>query len=216
MTTPRGEVPPGPPEEAGDSCGPSAADGALVRALRARATHQKAAAEILRRFGPMVSGVLRRALGADDVADLTQDVFLRFFSHAHAIDEPDALRAFLLQIAVNVVRREIRRRKLRRLVSLGRHPDPPEIAVEPEQGARELALRLQGVLATLPTRERMVFLLRYVERLPMAEVAVAVGLPGGTAKRVARRAQELVLQAFQGDAALASHLPFRRSKDEAE
>jgi DNA-directed RNA polymerase specialized sigma24 family protein len=53
-----------------------------------------------------------------EVEDLTQEVFLRVFGRLPSLRDPSALRAFVLAVAMNVLKWELRRRWIGRRLSL--------------------------------------------------------------------------------------------------
>jgi RNA polymerase sigma-70 factor (ECF subfamily) len=102
-------------------------DASLVAALVARQPAAGAAA--WDRFSPLVRGVLWQSLGVGaEVDDLAQDVFLHFFRRIADLREPNAVSGFVVGITVRVARGELRRRRLRRWLSLSGDGTLPEVA----------------------------------------------------------------------------------------
>ena len=130
-----------------------------------------------------------------DAEEVAQDTFLRAY-RALITYPPDRVRdlkqrAWLHQIAVNVVRN--RHRGLRpRLVELnGSEPDHglgPEEDVIRRAEIDELAARV----ACLPPKYREAVVLRHVQDLSYAEVADALGQPVGTVKANVHRGLKLL------------------------
>lgn len=123
---------------------------------------------------PKVIGVVYVACGdADLAADAADEAFTRALAgwgRVGAMGSPDA---WVCQVAINVMRRRLRRRQIEsRLLSRRNHdsllPDPP---VYPEVW---LAVR------QLPERRRLAVLLRYVADLTETEIATAMGVTRGT------------------------------------
>jgi len=164
---------------------PSEEDG-ITRLGRALIRHEPwAARAVMDRFQPSVQRLLGRMLGAGtDVEDVSQEVFLRLFARIDALEEPAALRAYLHSIAVRVGCWELRRRAVRRAVSLsesGNLPEPPQAVVD-DRVQTEL-LRLGELLSELGSVERRAFVLRRIERRTFNEIADALGVSVSTAKR---------------------------------
>jgi len=85
----------------------SLTDAELIRALRA--DDPGAAAALWARYSPPVGRVLAKALGPGlEIEDLTQEVFLRVFRRLPSLRDPSALRAFVLAVAMNVLKWELR------------------------------------------------------------------------------------------------------------
>ena len=72
----------------------------------------------------------------------------------------------------------------------GEHPteELPEVQARDELAAVDERLRIDGMLARLPARQRAVVVLRYLEDLPEQEVAELLGCSVGTVKSQASRA----------------------------
>jgi RNA polymerase sigma-70 factor (ECF subfamily) len=128
-------------------------------------------------------GVLREGGAAQDVV---QDVFVELWSHPGRYDPAAGkLRTYLIVLArrraVDMVRSELRRiaRQERhyRLVPGPWQPSPcDEVTAAEAFGVVRAAVRL------LPDAQRQVVELAYFEGLSHRQVAVAAGIPEGTAK----------------------------------
>jgi RNA polymerase sigma-70 factor (ECF subfamily) len=159
---------------------------------------------------------MTRALGPrPEVEDLTQEVFMRIFSRIGVLREPGALREFVFGVGVNVLRRELRRRWVRRKVFLSESGSVPDVegpCADPE--AREALDRCYAILDKLGARERAAFVLRYMEERTFEEVAAGLGVSLRTAKRVVSRASERVGKHVGSDEGLRNF--FDRRDDGAD
>jgi len=190
-------------------------DGALARLAAEK--DPRAAAALWDRYATLVRGILRRTLGPSaDVEDLVQDAFIGLFRTLPGLRDPDALRSFVVGTALRVARSELRRRRVRRWLSLtssGAMPDAAqEGASDPE--ARRAVKRLYEVLDKIDDRGRMAFVLRYIEGYELTEVAEALGCSLATTKRALGKAQERVNAMVKRDPLLAQYA--REGSDEAE
>ena len=153
---------------------------------RAAADGDPAAAGMLwDRFATLVRGVLRRSIGPHhDVDDQVQEVFIRLFRQVGTLREATALRSFVIGITIRVAQTELRRRRMRRWLTLsdsGELPDVGEWVVD--EDAREALSRLYTILDRVDDESRLVFVLRHIELLELTEVAAAVGISLATTKR---------------------------------
>jgi RNA polymerase sigma-70 factor (ECF subfamily) len=137
-----------------------------------------------------------------DAEEVAQDTFLRAY-RALCTYPPDRVRelkqkAWLHQIAVNVVRNRVR----------GVHPKLVELnGSEPARGSgpeedvmRKLEIdELAARVAGLPPRYREAVVLRHVQELSYAEVADALGQPVGTVKANVHRGLKLLRGENDGD-----------------
>ena len=158
-------------------------DATLARAIAAG--HPNAPRVAWDRYATLVRGVLRRILGPGaDVDDQVQLVFLQLFRDAGNLRDATALRSFLIGIAVRVARSELRRRRFRRWLRLTDDGVVPETIDEGgDADAREALVRLHALLNQLDDQDRLLFVLRHVEKLELTETAAAVGTSLATAKR---------------------------------
>lgn len=181
-------------------------DEALARA--AAQGHPGAAPLVWQRFAPLVRRILKRTLGpGDDVDDHVQDTFLRFFRAAKNLRDPSMLTSFIVGIAVRVARGELRRRRLRRWLTLSPSGTLPDIAGEaPDPQSRAAVARLYRILDQVDDRSRTLFVLRFIEGLELTEVAAALGCSLATTKRHLARASHRILTAAQRDPALSAYL----------
>jgi RNA polymerase sigma-70 factor (ECF subfamily) len=176
-----------------------------------------AAEAIWDRYSPRVHRFLLRSLGrpADEVEDLTQEIFLRIFSRVSAIRNPAALREFVMAVAIRVLKWELRRRRVRRWVRLSDDGEVPDIVLDGvDQEARQALERCYAILNTLGERDRMAFALRYLEEMTMEEVASRLSISLSTAKRHVNRATALVSAQVGQDADLLGYFEGEGALDE--
>jgi RNA polymerase sigma-70 factor (ECF subfamily) len=189
----------------GPAEGPS--DEALAHALKEG--RPEAFALAWTRFSPLVFGAIARALGRDEEAqDLTQEVFLRLHRRVHTLEDPTALRAFVYSIAVRVIKAELRRRWVRRImkvVDTARLPEPEVAPASPEDQARDAIDRLYRILDRLNARDRTIYVLRHIEGLSLEDTAAAVGVSLATVKRRLAHAGERVAHHLRADPVLREY-----------
>jgi RNA polymerase sigma-70 factor (ECF subfamily) len=180
-------------------------DRELVTALLAG--DPRAAAQTWRKYAPRVFGLLERTLGlAQEAEDITQDIFLRVFSKVHTLRDPDAFGSFVLSVALRVIKWQLRRRRVRKILHLMEEvPDKPIPGLDIE--ARVTLRRFYDVLDTLPADERFVFALRHVEGMTLPEIAELSGVSLSTAKRRLGKATLRVRKKTQCDPTLSDYRP---------
>lgn len=149
-----------------------------------RSGDEQVARQFCLRFAPLVRRYVARVLGPSDVEDLVQDVFLNFFRSLKRLRDPSKLRYFLMGLAVNVAKYELRKRRVRRLVRLSPHGEVPEAAVAAaDVGAASTLRRFYLLLDRLSARDRSIFVLRVVEQMQIEEIAESVGSSVATVRR---------------------------------
>jgi RNA polymerase sigma-70 factor (ECF subfamily) len=160
------------------------------------------------RYSALVRGILRGSFGPDGVVeDLLQEVFLVLFRCATDLRDPNALRAFLVSVAVRLITVEFRRRKVRRWVSLSPSGELPESTVSPcDFAGIEILRALYRILDSMSTRRRMAFILRHVQGLEVSEVASAMRVSESTAKRDIAHACDTVRRRAKSEPSLWQYL----------
>jgi RNA polymerase sigma-70 factor, ECF subfamily len=165
--------------------------------IRARAGDRKAEELLYRAHVTSVHALATRLLGRHDEADdVVQDAFVTALSRLRQLRDPSSFRGWLLRITVREVHRRFRRRKLLRALGISQESEEPGLLEQarpmlPAEARAELAA-LDRALATLPSRERVAWLLRHVEGLELTEVASACDTSLATIKRWLARAEACV------------------------
>ncbi|MFT3927797.1 MAG: sigma-70 family RNA polymerase sigma factor [Myxococcales bacterium] len=177
-----------------------------MRALKAR--QPMAAAQFYDRYAVQVQRVLARVMGADqDLADLLQEVFARALAEIDKLERGDRLGAWLNSVAVFTARGHIRRRKRQRWLRFFAPEELPERVVpEPEHDVQRAVRAMYSVMDQLPTDERIVFALRFMEEMELLEVAEACGVSLATVKRRLARAERRFIELAQDSPALRARL----------
>lgn len=124
---------------------------------------------LYRQYARWLAGRLRAHVDPDQAADVVQETYLRAAPYsAGGIRHP---RAFLLRIAMNVVRDESRRRKR------GGSSEPFTELADPGEAAGQVeALMMKQAVLTMPALYREVFVLSRFAGMSYPEIAAARGL----------------------------------------
>lgn len=116
-----------------------------------------------------VLGAMLLSFGDRDLAEeAAQEAFARAYERWERVSRMDRPTSWVFVVATNVARRGLRRRAKEALLFW--RPEPP--TTTPDQ----TGLELWDVVRTLPERERMAIVLRYVGDLSEKEVARAMGI----------------------------------------
>jgi RNA polymerase sigma-70 factor (ECF subfamily) len=145
-------------------------------------------AEVYASHRDAVQALARRQLGdpvdADDIAAATFSLLLTIQGpHTRGQRGPE-VRAFVLGVCANVIRR-FRRARARRRDVLARYHDEACTSVDDVErtaASRELAARLVRALESLPEEQRTAVMLSAIEGHSAAEIAQHCGIPEATAR----------------------------------
>lgn len=156
---------------------------------RARAGDRDAVESLLRANYDLVRAVCRRLTGNDaDAADAAQEAMISVVRGLPKFDGRSRFETWLYRIAVNSSIDELRRRSRRPAVTRdGLDPveSPSAGGAAPDSVVERLDI--DAALCRLPVDYRTAVVLRDVCGLDYAEIASALGIPGGTVRsRIAR------------------------------
>jgi RNA polymerase sigma-70 factor (ECF subfamily) len=178
-------------------------------AAAASAGDARAHAIIWKRYSSQVRSKLLRRLGPHDLDDRVQEVFVRLFEQLLRLREPSALRGFLMGIAIRMTCAELRQRRRSRLclTAKGEVPEARTLTATVDHTPDcEAVWRLEAILGRLAPRSRRLFVLRFVERRDLIDVAAAMHISVATAKRHLARTSAQVTAMVEREPALADYL----------
>ncbi len=131
--------------------------------------------EIYRYLWRLLSGSADGALSAED---LTQEVFLRAYRAFERLPAESNYRAWLYRVATNCAYTALKRgRRLAQHTSAWDVASLADTAPSPYQQAaiNETLGALRGAIARLPPKQQAALILRYLQELPYADIAQALG-----------------------------------------
>jgi RNA polymerase sigma-70 factor (ECF subfamily) len=159
--------------------------------------------EVVRLYRPRIFRFLMASLGDRDVAEsLAQDCFLKAFNARHQFRGESSLSTWLTRIALNLVRDHMRSRRIRfwqktrdnalDLVDISDWIPDTAVSAETAYLQRERVKEIWKAVDQLSRQQRMVFILRFVEELELAEIAETTGMNTSTVKSHLYRALRVV------------------------
>jgi RNA polymerase sigma-70 factor (ECF subfamily) len=159
--------------------------------------------QLVLRYQERIYWVARRFVNDHEAADdITQDVFVKAYESLRNFRAESSLYTWLYRIAVNIALNALRRQKVKgffRIDELFEAEDTgtqaPDEAVEREE---DRAL-IEQAIARLPTKQHLVFVLRFYEEMPYEEIAKILRTSVGGLKanyfHAVRKIQEYVRRA---------------------
>lgn len=165
----------------------------LVEAVRQG--RREGQTEMVSRYAERVFAMIARQVSdMMDAQELTQDAFLRAFSHIDSYDSHKAsLSTWLCRIAYHLTLDHLRRRRPV-IVAMEDNTDisDEELEAELSTGREERIEQLMEVIDELPDDERMLLTLYYFEDRPLAEITYITGIePAALANRLYRTRKKL-------------------------
>lgn len=140
------------------------------------------------RWDRKIQGAVYRIVGPrEDVRDISQEAFLKAYRALGTFKREARFSSWLYQIALNVCRDRMRRRKGRTLVSLdeieGRRErlDGGPSALDLVE-SRDVSRRVAAAVAALSEEQREVVVLKEYQGLTFAEIADVLQVPLSTVK----------------------------------
>jgi RNA polymerase sigma-70 factor (ECF subfamily) len=151
-----------------------------------------------RRLFGLVLMMVREPAGAEEI---TQDAFLRAYTHIDAYEERRPFYPWLATIAIRLAQNWLRSHGR----TTRREGTALEQVKEPRTGAVALASliadersrSLWAAVAALPSGERTAVVLFYRDHLPVRDIARALGVTTGTIKTLLFRARRHLRQRLQ-------------------
>ena len=131
------------------------------------------------------------AVGDKDLAfDAADEAYARALLAWDRVREMDAPRAWVFKVALNVVRRRVRRRAMEQAVlrRVATNPVLPAAAGE-----------IWHIVRDLPERQRLAVVLRYLGDLTEAQIAEVMGVRRGTVSRTLADAHRALATALHDD-----------------
>lgn len=168
--------------------------------------------QFVQRFGNRILGFGMRMCGhREDAEDVFQDTLSTVFEKARQLREPKALTTWLYRIVANSCRLRRRRSKFAPKEELSLEALLPGGGVEPLNRAvalgddpedtlyrREIAEQLEEAVRELPPPQRMVWMMRDVEGLSIAETAEALDISVPNVKMRLHRARAALRERLSG------------------
>lgn len=171
-------------------------------ASNSAASYPKAFQSVFEDNKALVYSLSFRLLGnREDAENLTQEVFLSAFKAYPRFRGESKVSTWLYRIAVNLIHNELKRKKLKKFLSLDflseesgisttiepvhpRHGPPAELERKEMDGIVQRSIRL------LPDRQRTAITLQYYEGLAYEEIASVMGISLSSVESLIFRAKQ--------------------------
>ena len=146
-------------------------------------------------------------LNTTEAEDLFQDTWLRVVKHLPSCGMIESMQAWICRITSNLYRDLLRKKKYRRMLFIDRSlasdtGDEKFEGIVSDVGdhgpATEVRMEMQRAIASLPFRQRQVFILKEIEGFKLSEIGQSLRMPVGTVKSLLYRAVRHMRNALTG------------------
>ncbi len=177
-------------------------------AIEVKAGETEAFRTIMDKYHATVFTLCRRmAVSPQDAEDATQETFFQLYRNMWKYQPGNGFRNWLYSIALNICRKQKRRKKIAEFLSLDglwksdgqdRSVEIPSPGASVEQAAiaREEKRALQTAISGLPEPLKQPLVLRYFLHMPVEEIARTLGLSSGNVRIRLHRAKMAAWTAF--------------------
>ncbi|MBE6210953.1 MAG: RNA polymerase sigma factor [Rikenellaceae bacterium] len=144
---------------------------------------------------PLYWHLRRMVVVHEEAEDTLQEVWIKIFSSIESYrGDAEGLRSWCYRIATNAALDRLRRRCRWRFVTLDSigHTLSKDFTHEVGESADSIEGRFQQALLALPTKQRLVFNLRYYDELEYSEISRITGISEGACKTNYHYAQQRV------------------------
>jgi len=160
-----------------------------------QAGDERAFAVLVSRFQDRLLNFVGRIVTDRETAEeLIQETFLRIFNQKQSYTPDYAVSTWIYTIALNLARSELRKRKLRRYLSLDfiKEETDTELPAHSDLRSEVLAPILEKAIEKLPEDYKTAFVLCDIQRLPYQQIAEILRVPVGTVKSRINRARSML------------------------
>jgi RNA polymerase sigma-70 factor (ECF subfamily) len=144
----------------------------------------------------------RVTLNEQDAADLTQETFLKLYTHLKDFKSGQNFSNWLYTIALNDCRKHLRRKKIIHFFSYSQDsefskvPFEEKLGSEKEMNQSQTQILLHRITASLPEGLRPVFILRYFEDMSEEEISQVTGITMNNVRVRIHRARRFLWEKY--------------------
>ena len=180
-------------------------DAAVIE--RARAGDEAAFNQVVQAYKKRIVGTIYRLIGrADDVEDVSQDVFVRLYYSLDQLRAVEVFEPWLYRLTVNAAYDYLRKRRRSNDLRMADISEEQVVAADAaESGKRDAARReqaesrelLESVLAQVSDEDRVLLTLKEVQGLSLRELSAVYDVNENALKVRLFRARKRALKAYE-------------------
>ncbi len=160
-------------------------DPEILNLLKSEATRTSGFEMLLNKYKEQTYWLVRRiVVDHDDANDVVQNTFVKVWQNIERFREDSKIYTWIYRIATNEAISFLKSKKSQYIVSIDemRKGFGEQIEADVYFEGSEIQRKLQIAVATLPARQKLVFIMRYFDAMSYQEIADVVGVSIGTLK----------------------------------
>ncbi len=160
-------------------------DEEILNLLKAEKTRQRGFELLLNKYKEQAYWLIRRiVIDHDDANDVIQNTFIKVWQNIDKFREDSKIYTWIYRIATNEALSFIKSKKSHLFVSIDeiRSDFGERIEADIYFKGSDIQRKLQKAIASLPARQKLVFIMRYYDAMPYQDIANVVGVSIGTLK----------------------------------
>jgi len=162
---------------------------------------EQAFTALLEKYQDLVFSLVYRMLQHyEDARDVSQDVFIKIYSMLPKYKPVGKFYSWLYCLTINLVRDHVRtrsyKRKLKEVAHDREYSSLQYRSLNPHQSFfnKETRSTLETLVASLPQKQREVFILHYFHQISLNEITTITGFSLSNVKVLLHRARKILLQ----------------------
>ena len=174
----------------------------LEERLRDPQTRRDAFPELISKFSePLYWQIRRMVQSHDDTDDLLQNVFMKAWQSMDMFRGEAKLTTWLHKIAINEALTHLQNRQKRQTESLDDEESAAARVIEADEwiDGDEAAMKLRRAVASLPSKQQLVFNMKYFDEMKYEEIAEITGTSVGALKTSYHLAVKKIEQFLEDD-----------------
>lgn len=177
-------------------------DEKILALFKANSTREKGFNLLVETYSETLYWQIRRMVFIhEDADDILQNVWVKVWRYLGNFKENSALHTWLFRIAYNESISHIRKHKKHLQIEDSNTLDilSEQIKADPYFDGEALDIRLQTAIASLPPKQRIVFIMKYYDEMPYKEMSEVLETSEGALKASYHHAVKKIEEFFKQD-----------------
>lgn len=157
----------------------------ILKLFEIKNKRQRAFTLLVNKYKEQVYWLIRRiVIDHEDTNDVTQNAFIKIWRNLDSFQGNSKLYTWIYRIATNEAITFIKLNKSRYFVSLDEIKNNFSETLEADVyfKSSDIQIKLQKAIASLPNKQKLIFIMRYYENMAYKDIAEAIDVKIGTIK----------------------------------